>query len=309
MLGSVFFLAGIISLIPRQKLQILVFAILIAFSAGRQFLWADEYRRDWIVQKNLFWQMSWRIPDLEENTTVLLSEGALKFYADNSLSAPLNWIYAPDASAEHIPYMLYYLRARFGVDGENLEAHKPLYHDFIAGEFNGNTEQMLLISFSPPGCLHIIDPVIDVENKFISDKLLRNAVPFSNPDLILPEGNPILPEIYAPEPKHEWCYYFQRAELARQREDWEQVVKLGEKAFASGDHPNDPTEHFVFIEAYAHTNAWGNAYQLSTRAKRVSPSYMKPLLCPLWERIEAETPSSPEKEEVVIKVMEDLSCK
>ncbi len=308
-LGSVFFLVGIISLIPRKKLQVILFAILIAFSAGRQFLWADEYRRDWIVQKNLFWQMSWRIPDLEENTTILLNEGALKFYADNSLSAPLNWIYAPDTTAEHIPYMLYYLRSRFGVEGENLEENMPLSHDFIAGEFNGNTNQMLLINFSPPGCLHIVDPVIDIENKFISDTLLRDAVSFSDPDLILTEGNPRVPEIYAPEPKHRWCYYFQQAELAKQRGDWEQVVKLGKKAFNSGDHPNDPTENFVFIEAYAHTNDWENAYQLSTRAKQVSPSYMKPLLCPLWKRIEVETPSSLLKKEVVIKVMEDLSCK
>ena len=309
MLGSVFFLIGVISLIPRNNLQTLLLTILIAFSAGRQFLWADEFRRDWTVQRNLFWQMSWRIPDLEENTIILLNEGALKFYADNSLSAPLNWIYAPDISAEEIPYMLFYPRSRFGVDGEKLSENMPLQHNFIAGEFKGNTSQMLLVNFSPPGCLHIVDPEIDSENKFISDLLLRDAAPFSRPELILVEGEPILPEIYAPEPKHGWCYYFQKAELARQRGDWEQVVDLGKKAFASGDHPNDPTENFVFIEAYAHTNAWGDAYQLSTSANRVSPSYMTPLLCPLWERIDAEIPDNPEKEEVLTNVMENLSCK
>ena len=146
--GSVFILFGLLSLLPRQNLRIALFALLIAFSAGRQFLWADEFRRDWKVQKNLFWQMSWRIPDLEENTTILLNEGALKFYADNSLSAPLNWIYAPNASEENIPYMLFYPRSRFGVEGEKLAENLPLKHDFIAGEFNGNTSQMLLINFS-----------------------------------------------------------------------------------------------------------------------------------------------------------------
>ena len=86
-------------------------------------------------------------------------------------------------------------------------------------------------------------------------------------------------------------------------------MKLSEKAFSSGDHPNDPTENFVFIEAYAHTNAWGNAEQLSTRAKQVSPSYMKPLLCPLWERIDAETSDSSEKEETLFRVTQELGCK
>jgi hypothetical protein len=186
-----------------------------------------------------------------------------------------------------------------------------LKHDFIAGEFNGNSSQMLLINFSPPGCLHIVDPEIDPNNKFISDLLLRDAAPFSRPELILTDSllEPVLPEIYMPESKHGWCYYFQKADLARQRGDWEQVVVLGEKAFTSGDHPNDPTENLAFIEAYAHTNAWENAGQLSVSAKRVSPSYMVPLLCPLWERIAAETSNSPEKEEVLSLVITDLGCK
>ena len=306
--GSVLILVGVVSLIPRQKLQMGLLALLIAFSAGRQFLWADEFRRDWKVQKNFFWQMSWRIPALEENTLILLNEGAINYYADNSLSAPLNWIYAPNTTADQIPYMLFYPRTRFGIEGEKLTENLPLSHDFIAGKFHGNTNQMLLVNFSPPGCLHIVDPELDSENKFITDKLLRNAAPFSRPELILTNGEPQMPTLYAPEPSHGWCYFYEKADLAKQRGDWERVVKLGEKAFTSGDHPNDPTENFVFIEAYAHTNAWGNAEQLSLRANQVSPSYMSPLLCPLWERIEADTDDSPEKEESLLRVREKLGC-
>ena len=306
--GSVFVLVGVISLIPRKKLQVFLFAILIAFSAGRQFLWADEFRRDWNVHKNLFWQMSWRIPALEEDTAILLNEGALKFYADNSLSAPLNWIYAPDATAERIPYMLFYPRTRFGVEGEKLAENMLLQHDFIAGEFHGNTSQMVLINFSPPGCLHIVDPELDFGNRFISDLLLRDAAPFSRPELILPFGEAQLPETYAPEPAHGWCYYFQKADLARQRGNWDQVIALGDQAFGLGDHPNDPTENFVFIEGYAQTGDWEQAEQLSLRANRVSPSYMSPLLCRLWDRIDREISSSPEKMESVAKMKAKFSC-
>ncbi|MCP4138747.1 MAG: hypothetical protein GY755_00370 [Chloroflexi bacterium] len=307
--GSTLVLVGVLSLTPRKTLSSILLMLLIAFSAGRQFLWADEFRRDWTVQRNLFWQMSWRIPALEENTAILLNEGALKFYADNSLSAPLNWIYAPETTTERIPYMLYYPRSRFGVEGEGLQPNMPLTHDFIASEWKGNSDQMLLINFDPPGCLHVLDPELDPDNKFIADLLLRDAAPFSRPELILTDGEPVLPEIYGPEPKHGWCYYFQKADLARQRGDWEKVVVLGEKAFNSGDHPNDPTEYLLFIEAYAHTNDWENAEQLSIRAKRVSPSYMKPLLCPLWERIIGEISNSSQKDGVLSHVMDDLGCK
>ena len=83
---------------------------------------------------------------------------------------------------------------------------------------------------------------------------------------------------------------------------------MGEKAFASGDHPNDPTENLVFIEAYAHTNDWEYAEQLSLQAKQVSPSYMSPLLCPLWDRIDADVSNSPEREQSLARVRDKLSC-
>jgi len=308
MLGSVFVLVGILTFLPRKNLQIFLFALLITFSAGRQFLWADEFRRDWNVQKNLFWQLSWRIPAIEEDTVILLNEGALKFYADNSLSAPLNWIYAPNATEAHIPYMIFYPRSRLGQGLPALEEGHSLMHDFIAGEFHGNTSQMILVNFSPPGCVHIVDPEIDSQNRFISDLLLRDAASLSRPELILPFGEPQVPDIYAPEPAHGWCYYFQKAGLARQRGNWDQVVALGAQAFGSGDHPNDPTENFVFIEGFAFTGDWAQAEQLSRRANQVSPSYMTPLLCPLWERIESNTVDSPEREESLLRVREKLNC-
>jgi len=308
-LGSVFILVGCFALLPSKNLRIVLFALLIAFSAGRQFLWADEFRRDWNVQKNLFWQLSWRIPALEEDTVILLNEGALKFYADNSLSAPLNWIYAPDATEAHIPYMLFYPRSRLGQGLPALEEGHSLTHDFIAGEFHGNTSQMVLVNFSPPGCVHIVDPELDSQNRFITDLLLRDAASLSRPELILPFGEPQMPDIYVPEPAHGWCYYFEKAGLARQRGDWNQVVALGAQAFGSGDHPNDPTENFVFIEGYAFTGNWAQAEQLSRRANRVSPSYMTPLLCPLWERIEANTVDGLDKTESLLRVREKMNCK
>ncbi|MBL6962112.1 MAG: hypothetical protein ISR59_13480 [Anaerolineales bacterium] len=308
-LGSVLVLVGFLTFLPRKNLRLFIFALLIAFSAGRQFLWADEFRRDWNVQKNLFWQLSWRVPAIEEDTAILLNEGALKFYADNSLSAPLNWIYAPKATEAHIPYMLFYPRSRLGQGIPALEKGHSLTHDFIAGEFHGNTSQMILVNFSPPGCVHIVDPEIDTKNRFISDILLRDAASLSRPELILPFGEPQLPDIYAPEPAHGWCYYFEKADLARQFGDWDQVVALGAQAFNTGDHPNDPTENFVFIEGYAFTGDWAQAEQLSVRANRVSPSYMAPLLCPLWERIEANTIDGLYKTETLIRVREKLNCK
>jgi len=309
MAGSVFFLAGLLFLLPKRA-RFLLPVLLIAFSAGRQFLWTDEFRRDWNVQKNLFWQMSWRIPALEPNTLLFLNEGALKFYADNSLAAPLNWIYAPQDPTPNIPYMIFYPRTRLGGALSALEANTPATHDFLVGEFRGNTSQSVAVYFNPPSCFRVLDPEIDPYNYWVFDKNIRDAARFSDASRISLEGSaPLLPEIYAPEPSHRrWCYYFERADLARQRGEWEEVAALAKKAFASGDYPNDPTERFVFIEGYAHTGAWQRALDLSDEASAIAPAYMNPLLCRLWARIEKETPSSPEKTSVLEKAKEAYAC-
>ena len=306
--GSTLVLVGILNLFQRKALTAILLTLLIAFSAGRQFLWGDEFRRDWRVQKNLFWQLSWRVPAIEENTAILLNEGALKFYADNSLAAPLNWVYAPSTTAERIPYMLFYPRSRFGVDGEKLAQDMPLSHDFIASEWQGNTNQMLLVNFDPPGCLHIVDPALDEDNKFIADLLIRDNAAYSRPELILPEGEPVMPALYGEEPNHGWCYYYEKADLARQFSNWDEVVRLGAQAFNAGDHPNDPTEYFPFIEGYAHTGDWAQAEQLSVRAYRVSKSYMRPMLCPLWEEIGAALPKKSANETFLMDLRATLQC-
>ena len=41
---------------------------LISLAAGRQALWAEDFRADWITHKSMFWQMLWRAPGIKPNT-------------------------------------------------------------------------------------------------------------------------------------------------------------------------------------------------------------------------------------------------
>ena len=100
-------------------------------------------------------------------------------------------------------------------------------------------------------------------------------------------------------PNSGWCYYFQKADLARQFGDWNEVVRLGDTAFKLDDFPNNPVERFVFIEGYAHVGDWKRAVQLSKKSYRVSKEYVGPLLCQLWKRVEAETTTSLERSEAI----------
>ena len=132
MLGVSLILMGLISLIPWQSLRYFLIIVLVGFAAGRQFLWAQDYRDDWNTHKDLFWQLTWRAPGIRPDTLVLLNEGALDFYADNSLSPALNWIYAPDNHSGHVEYVLFYPTTRLRNALPALQKDIPIYFDYIS---------------------------------------------------------------------------------------------------------------------------------------------------------------------------------
>ena len=307
MLGISIFIAGLLELIPMRA-RVIVASILIALAAGKQVMVSDSFRRDWDAQRNLFWQMHWRTPSLQADTLVLMNE-ELSYYADNSISAPLNWVYAPDQASRQIDYVLFYPTNRLDRSLSELKTGLPVHFSYIAGEFEGNTSDAVAFYFSPPACLRLLDPELDKDNRLIpSSSLMREASVLSNADRILADDVSQMPEIYGPEPVHGWCYYFQKADLARQLGDWGEVVRLADKAFKLDDHPNDPLERFVFIEGYAHAGNWKRAVKLSRESYQVSKEYVGPLLCQLWERIEAETVQDPERSDAFSEIQKVIPC-
>ena len=140
---------------------------------------------------------------------------------------------------------------------------------------------------------------------------MREASALSNPEQILASASASMPAIYYPEPAQGWCYYFEKADLARQLGHWQEVAKLGNTAFGLDDHPNNPVERFVFIEGYVHVGDWDHALKFSRESYKVSPEYVGPLLCQLWKRIERQTmDGSPEgRAEALSEVKNMLSCK
>jgi len=308
MLAVSLILAGLLEFIPQPKFRYVLFALLIGLAAGRQFLWSVDYLRDWQAQKNLFWQLTWRAPGIKPNTLVLMNE-KLSFYADNSISAPLNWIYTPENRSDRIEYLLFYPTNRLNSSLPRLELNIPIHYDYLAGKFNGNTSDALAFYYDPPACLRLLEPNIDFDNRFILDEsLMRQASALSNADRIIAQGQAVMPVIYGPEPEHGWCYYFERADLARQMGDWDEVVRLGNKAFKLDDYPNNPVERFVFIEGYAHAGDWDRAIEHSKLSYKVSKDYVGPLLCQLWKRVEAETEESPERSDAFSSIHEMTSC-
>ena len=309
MFGVSLIYGGLISAIPWEKLRIVLLVALVSLAAGKQYLSARDYQQDWVTQKELFWQMTWRVPGIKPDTLVLLNEGSLEYYADNSLGGVLNWIYAPDNHSKHVEYVLFYPKTRLRNELPELKTGIPITYDYLAGQFNGNTSQTLAMYYAPPGCLRILDSDIEHLNRLIPEtSLIRFASSISDPGLIVNEPRAEMPATYGPEPEHDFCYYFEKADLARQFKDWDSVVKYGETALSLENHPFEPAEQFVFIEGYAHVGEWERAVDLSKRVYEGSSQVTGPMLCRLWRRIGAETAPSLERSAALSKVKRLFVC-
>ena len=309
MFGVSLIFAGVIYLIPRERVRIAVLVSLIGLAVGYQFLLANNYKQDWQTQKDLFWQLTWRAPGIQPDTAIIMNEGALDYYADNSLSPVVNWVYAPEKRGEDIDYVLLYPTTRLRTDAlPKLEPDLPIFTEYLAGQFHGNTSRVLAIYFMPPGCMRILDPDVDRVNRLIPEQsLMRFASRLTNYELISPESMSQMPKPYYPEPEHGWCYYFQKADLARQFGEWDEVISLGDAAFDEGLQPADPAERFVFIEGYAHVGEWDRAVELSKQSVNES-ELMSPPLCRLWERVAAETAPTVERSEALSAVRTFIAC-
>jgi len=316
MLGSSLMLAaGLGFLHKTPKFQFIALALLLGFAVGKQFQTNALYRRDWEAQRSLFWQLAWRIPALKPGTTLLTNDLPVEVSSDNSLSAPLNWMYDRRANLPSLPkvdgrvemeYILYFasVRAQEGrALGGELKPGLEFTQNYLASYFRGKTSALVVINYAPPGCLRVLDPEIDPLNRLLPPSL-RDAAFLSNPAQIGTEPAFSVPAFYGAEPARGWCSFFSAAELARQAGDWQRVTQLREQAQSPGEHPNDPLENFVFIEAYAHTGDWASARALTRETFRFSKEVMRPTLCALWRRLERDLGPA----EAISAARQELAC-
>jgi hypothetical protein len=313
MLGAALFAAGLIEiLIKTEKRKIYILAIVLAFSAAWQFQSANTFRRAWDTEKNFFWQMAWRIPGLKPNTLLLTPEFSLQFYSDYSLSAPLNLIYAPNLSAsESMPYLLLYTKARLDGSLPSLAPNTPVSFNYRAMMFSGNTSNSLALYMSFPGCLRVLDrnyanerSIPDLPDDMPAITRLSRLSPIlSHPD------TPAVPPAkwFGAEPAHTWCYYFAKAELARQQGDWQQVINLWNEAQSKGFSPIIPSEKLPFIYAFANTGQIDTALQMTRDIITAEPK-SDTGMCYTWTRINDNYPRLPADGAKIKDLFKELRC-
>ncbi len=285
--AAVFLVAFLEALSLRWARMLIVYGV-VAFTALAHFgIAAGALMEETALQK-FWWQVSWRAPSLRPGMTLAIHYPLPSMGDDgNGVMEAANLIYFHEP-ADQIP--VHYNVSAVTLNEANLQEillgklfRQTTYRSHTV---DFNFENVLVISqptlFS---CVHVIDgrrpllsPYDPVNVKF--------AAPYSNIENVVTDAEPAVPPSFAfgEEPERKWCFYYQKAELALQREDLDEVVAIGEEAIRLGFHPEDPSEWLPFVRAYAIT---GNVMRMQQTASKVTGNrFLRQQACEMLNSLE-----------------------
>ncbi len=295
---------------PRKLPKIILIGVLIGLAINFHLRMTDQYRWSWEKQTHFYWQLYWRAPYIQPNTPILSDGEIFPYVGIFNTSAALNLLYPQPQDSATIPYWFVSLGHGLMDQIEELKAGLDLDTTFRNSSFKGNSRDSLVIFYEPEvgRCLWMLS-LNDKDNDELPE-ITRAVLRISNLSRIKtksPEAWTPPTNIFGPEPRHEWCYYYQKASLAYQVGDWNQVTALGLEAEQKGFRAYNAHEWLPFIEAFAHSAMWSDAKELTVHTNKLDHKIDKQL-CSLWQKIATETLPSTEKEETLIYVRNRLKC-
>ena len=260
------FAAGLLTMgalfyMTRPPWRVVIFSALLGLGMMIQYQNAAAFRADWEHQKDLWWQMSWRAPDLKPDTVLVIMPREITSFTEGyEIWAPANLLYGTDGEVKVTGQVLnkevLTRIQRQTTDQQVVRNVVPIFRDY---------DEMLLAAYSNRlSCLHIIDSRL-VEFGPDTPSILFLAAPGSSIDQIIPDApdHPPPSDIFGSEPEHTWCYYYQKINLARQQADWELAAELADEALAKDFKPLERIEWMAVFEAYANAGQEDQAGEIA----------------------------------------------
>lgn len=280
-LGVALLVTGVAFTALRGRFRLAFLGTLFFFSVVTHYHSAAFYRDFWHYQRETWQQLAWRAPDLVEGTNIVavLPRG-YRLAEEYEVWGPVNFIYAPGEpvkiSGQVLSNSLYYDLIR-GASEQRQMRNVPVQRDY--------SKTLILYLSGPGACLNVIDgsrPELPTQ----SDAQVRIIAPYSRIDQILPNAAPRAwaNNVFGPENQPDWCYYYQKVSLARQRADWDEATRLADEAQALGLKPVEMVEWLPFYESYANAGREKDAIQISRRIK--SDINLSRSLCIMYQTTE-----------------------
>jgi hypothetical protein len=256
-LGVALLLVGLIYRYLREPARPLLIAALVGLSLVTHYNNAVFFKNFWNYERQMWWQLSWRAPNIMDDTLLVPHlPGAYTLAESYEVWGPANLIYNPESASPEITG-----EALNDETVKSILKGDSLVKTIRRVNFTQDFKNLLLVTMpSGNSCLHVVDSN-QIELPAAELPIVRLAAPYSKIDRILPDDPAHTPPqvIFGSEPAHDWCYYYQKASLARQHQDWEEVVRLGAEAASLNLKPKDASEWLPFYEGYARTSRMDEA--------------------------------------------------
>ncbi len=280
-------------LVASRRARMALIAVLAGLAIGWHARYTNEFRSLWTYQVDFYRQLSWRVPGLKPGTALVSAEkffpkityptAILAVNGDYPTALALNAFYGGQPQADgQLPYW-------FFPSLEALEPSAPLYSEHLDLHFDGELKDSLVFLYQPQNgqCLHLLRPQ-DAQYRRLPEpaKTLAASTSLAGVDVNAQTDFSLMNTILGPEKTDVWCYFYEKADLAAQRQDWNTVSALLKSARQKGLTAADGREYLPFVEAAIRLEDWEAALALTRAAKQLTPN-MADLYCPLWSQFAA----------------------
>lgn len=304
------------TIITKQNLRIWMTVILLSLSASWHIRYTNDFRKVWAYQSDFLQQLTWRVPGMEENTAIFVWEPSLPdldrpnadftLHADFALSMAVNSMYDSHPANEG---RLSYWYHQLSDETMDIALDSPFHAEHAITYFDGNTSDSLFFYYDPENnrCLHLVSTEDQYYRQY--PDVIKDVSPYTTSDrisLTAKQDIALRNDIFKSS-EDTWCFYYQKAELARQFQQWDVIPLLWEEVSNNDLQTEFGPEYIPFIDGFAHLAEWQKARDITLTADRTSKA-MGSILCPLWDDIELSTLPLEERDATIKQVREKLAC-
>jgi len=254
-LGAVILLISLVFSLQNKNLRNILLSSFVLVATFTHFANSQKAVQITDVTRDFWWQIYWRVPQIAPRTTLIANYAVGATEEDYFVWGPANMIYYPDGTKERYVQPGLYAAVLNQDTVTSVLTRKGQEFDNRRTIRTYTNYRNILVLTQPTGasCVHVLDGR-GPEYSQDENSSIQIIGDYSNLDFILTDMPAPEPPTFAfgPEPEHAWCYYYQKANLARQRGDWDEVLALSAEAQENGFAPTDLIEWMPFLQAYAH---------------------------------------------------------